>query len=128
MNAEMQEYARALSAAYRTGHIDRRDFIKGSALLGLSLPLLDRPRVQAATPVRGGTLHFAVEPPATIEPHELNDDPGIGIVHQACEMLVDIDVAGVLVLAWPHSGRPARGARSGPLRCAVVSRFIPDRP
>ena len=66
----------------------------------------------AASPVRGGTLHFAVEAPATIEPHELNDDPGIGIVHQACEMLVDIDVAGgCCALAWPHSGRPARGGK-----------------
>jgi peptide/nickel transport system substrate-binding protein len=44
----------------------------------------------------GGTVRFAADPPATIEPHQLNDDPGIGIVHQVCEMLIDTDRDGVL--------------------------------
>ncbi len=111
MNAEMQEYAHALKAAYRDGAIDRRDFIKWSAILGLSLPLLDWSRVQAAAPVRGGTFRFAVEPPATIEPHELNDDPGIGIVHQVCEMLVDTDVAGVLRPRLATHWAPSEGGK-----------------
>jgi len=107
MTAEMQEYAHELTAAYRDGHIDRREFIKWSAILGLSIPLLDVPRAQAAGPVRGGTFRFAVEPAATIEPHQLNDDPGIATVHQACEMLVDMGVDGIprprLATSWTPS-------------------------
>lgn len=111
MNAEMQEYGHSLTAAYRDGQIDRRDFIKWSAILGLSIPLLDLPRVQAAGPVRGGTFRFAVEPPATIEPHQLNDDPGIGTVHQVCEMLIDTDVAGVLRPRLATSWTPSQGGK-----------------
>lgn len=84
--------------ALRAGHLNRRQFLRWSSILGLSLHLPVGARAQEAspTPVRGGTVRFAVDPAATIEPHQLNDDPGIGIVHQACEMLVDTDYEGVL--------------------------------
>lgn len=107
MTTEIYESGHELKAAYRAGRVDRREFIRWSAILGLSVPLLDARRVQAAGVVRGGTLHFAVDPTLTIEPHQLNDDPGIGIVHQVCEMLVDIGADGIprgrLATSWAPS-------------------------
>src|SRR3712207_8390006 len=88
MTDDPREYAHHLRSAYRAGRIDRRELVKWAAILGLALPRLDVVRDQDATPVPGGTLRFAVDPAATIEPHQLNDDPGIGTVHQVCEMLV----------------------------------------
>ncbi len=106
MNDDIQEYSHELKDSYRQGRIDRRDFIKWSAMLGITLPLLDFTRVQAA-PVHGGTLKLTVEPAATIEPHQLNDAPGITTVHQVCEMLVDIGPDGVprprLATSWTPS-------------------------
>ncbi|MDF2758204.1 MAG: peptide transporter substrate-binding protein, partial [Thermomicrobiales bacterium] len=96
MTVETQRFAQHLKTAYRAGRIDRREFFKWSAILGLAVPRLDLARAQDATPVPGGTLRFSVEPAATIEPHQLNDDPGIGTVHQVCEMLVDTDYDGNL--------------------------------
>lgn len=87
-----------LANALRDGRISRRDVLQWSAILGLSSQVPTATRAQEATPapVRGGTVRFAADPPATIEPHQLNDDPGIGIVHQVCEMLVDTDAEGML--------------------------------
>ena len=96
MTVETQTHAERLKRAFLAGRIDRRDFVKWSAILGLALPQLDRAHAQEGSPVPGGTFRFAVEPAATIEPHQLNDDPGIGTVHQVCEMLVDTDYEGNL--------------------------------
>ena len=88
-----------LTQALNAGHIDRRQFLRWSSIFGLSLHLpAVAARAQEATPepVRGGILRFGVEPAATINPHQLNDDPGIGTVHQASEMLIDIDYEGLL--------------------------------
>ena len=96
MTIETQSHAQRLKSAFLAGRIDRREFVKWSAILGLAFPHLDLARAQEGTPVPGGTFRFAVEPAATIEPHQLNDDPGIGTVHQVCEMLVDTDYEGNL--------------------------------
>ena len=112
MSDETRAYARHLTTAYRAGRIDRREFLKWSAVLGLSLPRLNLARAQGATPVPGGTLRFAVEPAATIEPHQLNDDAGIGTVHQVCEMLVDTDFDGNLQPRLATSWTPSESGQS----------------
>ncbi len=111
---ETRACADRLRRALGSGHIDRREFIRWSAILGLSLHLPISARAQEATPtpVRGGTLRFAVDAAATIEPHQLNDDPGIGIVHQACEMLIDIDYEGVLQPRLATSWTPTEGGQA----------------
>ncbi len=98
MADETRTYADRLKHAVESGHIDRRQFLRWSSILGLSFHLPVAGFAQEATPqpVSGGVLRFGVEPAATIEPHQINDDPGIGIVHQACEMLVDTDYEGLL--------------------------------
>ncbi len=54
MNDDIQEYSRELKDSYRHGRIDRRDFIKWSAMLGITLPrTLDFTRVQAARSTAG---------------------------------------------------------------------------
>ncbi len=114
MNNEMQEYAHELKATYRHGVIDRRDFIKWSAILGLSLPLLDLSRVQAAGPAirRGGTLKVVEASPTTIEPPLLIDGPGIDVVTQVCEYLVmvgnDLIPRPQLATSWT----PSEGAKT----------------
>jgi len=108
MSDETRDYAHHLRTAYRTGRIDRREFVKWSAILGLALPHLNLARAQTPTPPRGGTVRFAVDPAATIEPHQLNDDPGIGTVHQVCEMLIDTDYDGVLQPRLATSWEPAK--------------------
>jgi peptide/nickel transport system substrate-binding protein len=114
MTDETRDYANHLTSAFRAGRISRREFVKWSAILGLALPRLDlaRARAQDATPVPGGTLRFAVDPAATIEPHQLNDDPGIGTVHQVCEMLVDTDYEGNLQPRLATSWEPTEGGKS----------------
>lgn len=107
MTGETRDYAHQAKRALGAGRIDRREFVKWSAILGLAVPQLESARAQEATPVPGGTLRFSVEPAATIEPHQLNDDPGIGTVHQVCEMLVDTDYDGNLqprlAMSWEPS-------------------------
>lgn len=112
MTGETRDYAHHLRDLRRAGRIDRREFVKWSAILGLALPRVDLARAQDATPVPGGTLRFAVDPAATIEPHQLNDDPGIGTVHQVCEMLVDTDYDGNLQPRLATGWEPVDGGKS----------------
>lgn len=117
MTFDRREYADHLDAALTTGRISRRELARWAAILGVSLPQLGRvhpgrARAQDATPVAGGTLRFAVDPAATIEPHQLNDDPGIGTVHQVCEMLVDSDYEGLLQPRLATSWEPSDGGKS----------------
>jgi peptide/nickel transport system substrate-binding protein len=100
-----------MKTAYRSGRIDRREFVKWAAILGLALPRIDLARAQGATPEPGGTFRFPVDPAATIEPHQLNDDPGIGIVHQVCEMLVDTDYEGNLQPRLATGWTPSEGGK-----------------
>lgn len=114
MNAEQREHSHELTAAYRNGVIDRCDFIRWSAILGLSIPMLDLSPAQAAAPagpVRGGTIRAAHSPETTIEPHELIDGPGINIIHQVCEMLVWQDAAGVIRPRLATSWTPSQGGQ-----------------
>ncbi|MDP9364796.1 MAG: ABC transporter substrate-binding protein [Chloroflexota bacterium] len=112
MTDETRDYAHHLKSAYRAGRISRREFVKWSAILGLALPRLDLAQAQDVTPTPGGTLRFGVDPAATIEPHQLNDDPGIGTVHQVCEMLVDIDYEGNLQPRLATSWEPGEGGKT----------------
>lgn len=112
MTVETRAYAHHLESAFRAGRINRREFLKWSAILGLALPNVNLARAQGTTPVPGGTLRFAVDPAATIEPHQLNDDPGIGTVHQVCEMLVDTDYEGNLQPRLATGWTPVEGGRS----------------
>jgi peptide/nickel transport system substrate-binding protein len=100
MSDEKRELENSPASGFEAGHVSRRQVLGWSAVLGLgsSLRLPAATLAQDATPppVVGGTIRFAADPPATIEPHQLNDDPGIGIVHQVCEMLVDTDADGNL--------------------------------
>ncbi len=113
MDSEKQTHADRLTSALNAGHIDRRGFMRWSAILGLSLQLPIAAQAQEASPVpvRGGTVRIAFDPPATIEPHQLNDDPGIGIVHQVCEMLVDTDYEGFLQPRLATSWTPTEGGK-----------------
>lgn len=117
MTFDRRAYADHLDSAFRNGHISRRELIRWASILGVSVPLAARvappgARAQDATPVAGGTLRFAVDPAATIEPHQLNDDPGIGIVHQVGEMLVDTDIDGNLQPRLATSWEPVEGGNS----------------
>jgi peptide/nickel transport system substrate-binding protein len=96
MTFDTRDHPHHVNRVAEAGRIDRRDLLKWAAILGLAAPRLDLARAQDATPAPGGTLRFSVEPAASIEPHQLTDDPGIGTVHQVCEMLVDTDYDGNL--------------------------------
>lgn len=113
MTDETRAYADHLMSAFRAGHITRRDLIRWAAILGVSVqvPVAARAQDASPTPVRGGTVRFAADPPATIEPHQLNDDPGIGIVHQVCEMLIDNDAEGVLQPRLATAWTPSEGGK-----------------
>lgn len=88
----MREHWQELLAAYRDGRIERRDFLKWSAILGLSVPLLDGPVAHAATPIRrGGTLKVLTAGPASIEPPLLVDAPGAAVVQPVGEYLISVD-------------------------------------
>jgi len=109
---------------------DRRELIKWSSLLGLglTLPRAASARAQDATPVRGGTLRFGVEPPATIEPHQLTDDPGIGIVHQVCEMLVQLNPDGSIEPRLATGWEPSDGGKSWTVTLRDGVKFHDGRP
>ena len=111
MTTKTQDFTQHVPPALRGGRTDRRDLLKWSAILGLALPSINLARAQEATPVPGGTLQFSVEPAATIEPHQLNDDPGIGTVHQVGEMLVDTDFDGNLQPRLATSWEPSEGGQ-----------------
>src|SRR3712207_4503579 len=98
MADDTRTYGDRLKNAFAAGQIDRRQILRWSSILGLSfhLPVAASAQEASPQPVSGGVLRFGVEPAASIEPHQINDDPGIGIVHQACEMLVDTDYEGLL--------------------------------
>src|SRR5919198_5964099 len=88
----MEEQIQELQAAYREGRIDRREFLKWSAVLGLAAPLVDLSLARAAGPVRrGGTMKLATAAPTTIEPPALIDAPGIAVVQPVGEYLVTVD-------------------------------------
>lgn len=113
MTSETKANTNNLTNARGALHIDRRELIRWSAILAVSLQFPGVARAQDATPtpVRGGTLRFAVDATATIEPHQLNDDPGIGMVHQACEMLVDTDYEGALQPRLATKWTPSEGGK-----------------
>jgi peptide/nickel transport system substrate-binding protein len=111
MTDETRAIAANLKRAFERGQIDRRQFLRWSSILGLTfhLPVVARAQEEEASPapMMGGTVRFAADPPATIEPHQLNDDPGIGIVHQVAEMLVDTDAEGMLQPRLATSWEPS---------------------
>ena len=76
----MEEQIQELQAAYGDGRIDRREFLKWSAVLGLALPFVDVAAARAAGPARrGGTMKLATAAPTTIEPPARKGDlPGVG--------------------------------------------------
>jgi peptide/nickel transport system substrate-binding protein len=88
----MEEQIQELQAAYGDGRIDRREFLKWSAVLGLAAPFVDLAAARAAGPVRrGGTMKLATAAPTTIEPPALIDAPGIAVVQLVGEYLVTVD-------------------------------------
>ena len=109
MTDARREYGAGQISAFGNGHLNRREILQWSAALGLASQLPAAAVAQESTPapVSGGTVRFAADPPATIEPHQLNDDPGIGIVHQVCEMLVDTDPEGSLQPRLATSWEPS---------------------
>ena len=87
----MEEQVQELVAAYRAGRLERREFLRWAAILGLAVPFLDRPTVRAATPIRrGGTLRVAISSPKTIEPPLLTDSPGVNLVQPVGEYLLRV--------------------------------------
>jgi len=112
---DQRDGARGLLADYRVGRIERRDFLRMGALLGLSLPFLDTLPARAASgraAKRGGMVTVAAVAPATIEPPLLIDGPGIAVVQQSCEYLVrvgpDLIPRPLLATGW----RPSQGGRA----------------
>jgi peptide/nickel transport system substrate-binding protein len=88
----MEEQIQELQAAYGDGRIDRREFLKWSAVLGLAAPFVDLAAARAAGSVRrGGTMKLATAAPTTIEPPALIDAPGIAVVQLVGEYLVTVD-------------------------------------
>ena len=51
----MEEQVQELVAAYRAGRIERREFIRWAAILGLAVPCLDLTTARAAAPIRRAT-------------------------------------------------------------------------
>jgi peptide/nickel transport system substrate-binding protein len=96
----MNEHEQALLAACRDGCIERRDFLRWSAVLGFSVPLraLSRGQATAAIPY-GGTLKVTTAEPATIEPPLLIDPPGTAVVQPVGEYLVAV---GNDLIPRPH--------------------------
>lgn len=107
----VRDRALPLERVPRAGHANRRQLMAWAGLLGLAVPHRGLARAQDGTPVPGGTFRFSVEPAATIEPHQLNDDPGIGTVHQVCEMLVDTDYEGNLQPRLATAWEPSEGGQ-----------------
>ena len=133
MTFDRREYADHLESAFRNGHISRRELIRWASIVGVSVPLAARTapsvaRAQDVTPVAGGTLRFHLETAATIEPHQLNDDPGIGTVHQVCEMLVDTDFDGNLQPRLATSWEPVEGGKSWTVKLREGVRFHDGQP
>src|ERR687886_3108549 len=88
----MEEQIQELQAAYGEGRIDRREFLRWPAALGLAAPFVALATGRAAGPVRrGGTMKLATAAPTTIEPPALIDAPGIAVVQLVGEYLVTVD-------------------------------------
>src|SRR5919199_1101390 len=88
----MEEQIQELQAAYGDGRIDRREFLKLSAVLGLAAPVVDLAAARSAGPVRrGGTMKMATTSPPTIEPPALIDAPRIALGQLVGEYLVTVD-------------------------------------
>jgi peptide/nickel transport system substrate-binding protein len=88
----MEKQIRDFTEEYKAGRIERSEFLKWAALLGVSIPLLRVPVVRAAVagPVRGGTIKVASGNAVSIDPPLLIDGAGIGIAQQYGEYLVDV--------------------------------------
>lgn len=100
MDMDMDEHVQELLNDYRAGRVERRDFLRWAAILGMTVPLaplLDipgyTPSAMAARPRvgHGGTMKVVTSAPTTIEPPDLIDEPGIGIVQAVGEYLVHLD-------------------------------------
>jgi hypothetical protein len=124
----MNEHLHELVAAYRNGRIERRDFLKWSAMLGLSAPVLDLSRGQAtATIPRGGTLKVTTAGPATIDPPLLVDPPGTAVVQPVGEYLVEVDNDLIprryLAIGW----MPSEGGKTWTFTLRQGVRFHNDK-
>jgi peptide/nickel transport system substrate-binding protein len=106
----MDEQIRDFVGDYRSGRLARGEFVKWAALLGLGAPFLGSRVARAAgaaAPTTGGTIRVGANTPVTIEPPQLIDGAGIGIVQQAGEYLVqvgpDLIVRPKLATKWQPS-------------------------
>jgi peptide/nickel transport system substrate-binding protein len=118
------------------GRVDRRDFLRHGALLGLSLPFLGSvaatvgltaaPRKAHAQP--GGTIRVAQNVPAgAIEPMTIADGGGITVLSQVAETWFCRARISSPIRCLPKAGRRTRTARSGPSSCARTSSSITAR-
>lgn len=98
-----------LIARFRAGMIDRRDFLKSAAALGLGFAAggalsLDPTSAEAATVKRGGTLRVAAPAAKSIDPLKIDNAGAIAIVQQVGEYLVwaepDLSLRPVLATSW----------------------------
>jgi peptide/nickel transport system substrate-binding protein len=105
-----------LLARYRAGTIERRDFLKSAAALGLGFAAggalsLNPATAEAANVKRGGTLRVAAPAAKSIDPLKIDNAGAIAIVQQVGEYLVwaepDLSLRPVLATAWrtPDGGK-----------------------
>ncbi len=115
---DLQEQTQDLIEGYSAGRIERHEFLKWAAILGLSAPLLRVPAAYAETrpashPIkRGGTLRLGTTVPTTTEPPLLNDSAGTAVVQVACEYLVKVD-KNLIARPWlATSWTPSEGGKT----------------
>jgi peptide/nickel transport system substrate-binding protein len=104
IRARSTELENHLIDEYRSRKIDRREFVRRSAIAGMSIPtvgflasacgvstedLEEKDKPQTAKPKQGGTLRVGQqEPPGAVDPVTVNSQAGLTILGQTGEYLI----------------------------------------
>jgi peptide/nickel transport system substrate-binding protein len=104
IRARSSELENHLIDEYRARKIDRREFVRRSAIAGMSIPtvgflasacgvstedLEEKDKPQTAKPKQGGTLRVGQqEPPGAVDPVTVNSQAGLTILGQTGEYLI----------------------------------------
>lgn len=100
------ELRRAATEAHRAGRVSRRDLLRYLAALGLSGAGGAAAHAQTPPGRAGATVRIAsLTPTGSVDPLQLSDPAGIGLVCQTCEYLIEDDAEALrlrpsLALAW----------------------------
>src|SRR5688572_8780947 len=109
-----------LVESYAAGRINRREFMRRGAVVGLSLPMIgaviaavggeqvaaDSPRTRRVAAAQGGTIRVGSQIPGALDPIGMQDLGAYGLVAQSFEFLVTLGDDGGIAPGLAESWEP----------------------